>query len=96
MIQPADVADAPARGTRVVLHLKEDASSYSEAFTVERAIKAQSGNVPVPIFLKDKPDAEPKQLGDGAALWTRPKADIITEEYTDFYRSAAGQFDARR
>jgi molecular chaperone HtpG len=93
-IQAIDPAEAPARGTRVLLHLKEDAGSYAESFTVERTIKAQSGHVPVPIFLKDKPDAEPRQIADGAALWTRPRADVTTEEYTDFYRSVAGQFDA--
>ena len=92
-IQPADIAEAPARGTRVVLHLKEDAAGYTERFTVERTIKAQSGHVPVPIFLREKPDAEPAQIADGAALWTRPKAGITAEAYTDFYRSAAGQFD---
>jgi molecular chaperone HtpG len=93
MIQPVDLADAPARGTRVLLHLKEDAAGYTESFTIERTIKAQSGHVPVPIFLKDKPDAEPKQIADGAALWTKPKSEITAEEYKDFYRSAAGQFD---
>jgi molecular chaperone HtpG len=92
-IQPADLADAPARGTRVVLHLKEDAASYTERFTVERTIKAQSGHVPVPILLREKPNAEAQQIADGAALWTRPKAEITLEEYKDFYRTAAGQFD---
>ncbi len=92
-IQPAALADAPARGTRVLLHLKEDAASYTESFTVERTIKTQSGHVPVPIFLKDKPDAEPKQIADGAALWSKPKSEITADEYKDFYRSAAGQFD---
>jgi molecular chaperone HtpG len=92
-IQPIDLAQAPARGTSVVLHLKEDANSYTESHTVERTIKSQSGHVPVPIFLKDKPDAESKQIADGAALWTKPKAGITPEEYTDFYRSVAGQFD---
>ena len=92
-IQPLDPAEAPARGTRVTLHLKEDAASYTEPHTVERTIKAQSGHVPVPIFLKDKPDAEPRQITDGAALWTKPKATITPEAYTDFYRSVAGQFD---
>ncbi|WP_116089891.1 molecular chaperone HtpG [Sphingomonas crusticola] len=92
-IQTADIAEAPPRGTRVLLHLKEDAASYTQGFTIERTIKAQSGHVPVPIFLRDKPDAEPKQIADGAALWTKPKAEITSEEYTDFYRSAAGQFD---
>ncbi|MDF0486536.1 molecular chaperone HtpG [Sphingomonas sp. H39-1-10] len=92
-IQPVDTADAPARGTRVLLHLKEDATSYTESYTVERTIKTQSGHVPVPIFLKDAPDAEPKQIADGAALWTKPKSEITAEDYKDFYRSAAGQFD---
>ncbi len=93
-IQPVDVAEAPVRGTRVTLHLKEDASGYAEARTIERAIKAQSGHVPVPIALKDAPDAEPRQIADGAALWAKPKAEITAEEYTDFYRGVAGQFDA--
>jgi molecular chaperone HtpG len=92
-IQPVDTTEAPARGTRVLLQLKEDAASFAEDFTVERTIKNQSGHVPVPIFLKAKPDAEPKQIADGAALWTRPKAEITAEDYQDFYRSAAGQFD---
>ena len=52
------------------------------AHTIERTIKAQSGHVPVPIFLKDKPDAEPKQIADGAALWTRAQGrDHRTEDY---------------
>ncbi|MCB4860843.1 molecular chaperone HtpG [Sphingobium sp. PNB] len=92
-IQLVDIAGAPARGTRIVLHLKEDAASYTEPFTTQRIVTAQSGHVPVPIFLKEKPDAEEKQIADGAALWTRPRSDITAEEYTDFYRSTAGQFD---
>lgn len=92
-IQAADIADAPARGTRVILHLKEDAAAFTERFAVERTIRAQSGHVPVPILLREKPDAEPQQIADGAALWTRPKSEISAEEYTDFYRTAAGQFD---
>ena len=93
-IRAIDAADAPARGTRVTLHLKEDAASYTESFTVERTIKGQSGHVPVPIFLKERPDAEAKQIADGAALWTKPKTEISAEEYQDFYRSVAGQFDS--
>lgn len=93
-IRAADPAEAPARGTRVVLHLKEDAIGYTESATVERTVRAQSGHVPVAIFLKGKPDDEPRQIADGAALWTKPKAEISSEEYADFYRTVAGQFDA--
>jgi molecular chaperone HtpG len=93
-IRAVDLDAAPARGTRVILHLKaEDAKTYGEAWGVERAIKSHSGHVPVRIFLKDKPDAEARQIGDGAALWTKPKSQVTPEEYTDFYRSAAGQYD---
>jgi molecular chaperone HtpG len=89
----ADISEAPARGTRVILHLTEDAASYGERFTLERIVQAQSGHVPVPIFLVEKPGEAPAQIADGAALWTRPKSEITPEAYTDFYRSTAGQFD---
>lgn len=93
-IQPTDVADAPAHGTRVTLHLKEEAKDYATRWHVQSKVKAQSGHVPVPIFLKEKPDAEEEvSIADGAALWTKPKSEISEDEYKDFYRTSAGQFD---
>lgn len=92
-VSETELGEAPARGTRVVLHLKEDAADYTQRFSVEHKIKAQSGHVPVPIVLREKPDGEPQQIADGAALWTRAKSDISDEDYTDFYRTNAGQFD---
>jgi molecular chaperone HtpG len=92
-VSPAAPGDAPARGTRVVLHLMEDAKSYAERFTLERIVKAQSGHVPVPIAIVEKPGAEPVEVADGAALWTKPRSEIGATEYTDFYRSLAGHFD---
>ncbi len=84
---------APRRGTRVVLHLMDDAKTYAERSTVEPLIKAQSGHVPVPIAIVDKPGAAPAEITDGAALWAKPKAEIATADYTDFYRSIAVAFD---
>ncbi len=92
-IAPEDLSEAPARGTRVILHLTEEAKSYTERWTLERIVKAQSGHVPVPIAIVEKPGEEPKEIADGAALWVKPKSEITPEEYTDFYRSVAGQFD---
>jgi molecular chaperone HtpG len=89
----APAPDAPGRGTRVILHLMENAASYSERFTLERIVKAQSGHVPVPISIVDKPGGEPSEVADGAALWTKPRSDITAADYTDFYRSIAGLFD---
>jgi molecular chaperone HtpG len=91
-ITELDPAEAPARGARVTLHLMEDAKQYAERWTLERIVREQSGHVPVPISLAEA-GAEPEQIADGAALWARPKAEISKEEYADFYRSVAGQFD---
>ncbi len=90
---PVALDEAPARGTRVVLHVAEDAKSYTERWNLERIVKAQSGHVPVPIVFVEKPGAEPAEISDGGALWTKPRSEITPAEYTDFYRSIAGQFD---
>jgi len=81
-ISPAALADAPARGTRVVLHLMDDAKTYAERFTIERLIKAQSGHVPVPIAIVEKAGSEPTEISDGAALWAKPKSEISAADYT--------------
>lgn len=92
-VSPVALDDAPARGTRVVLALLDDAKTYAERWTLERIVKAQSGHVPVPIQLIEKPGAEATSLADGAALWTKLKSEIKPEDYTDFYRSVAAQYD---
>ena len=71
----------------------DDAKSYAERATVEPLIKAQSGHVPVPIAIVEKPGAAPAEITDGAALWAKPKSEISPADYTDFYRSIAVAFD---
>ena len=92
-ISAVPLPDAPARGTRVLLHLMDDAGDYTQRHTLERIVKTQSGHVPVPISIVEKPGAEPAQIADGAALWTKPRSEIPVADYTDFYRSVAGQLD---
>ena len=92
-VAPVALDEAPVRGTRVTLHLLEDAKSYAERWTLERIVREQSGHVPVPIALVEKPGAEATTLADGAALWAKPKSEISAQEYTDFYRSVAAQYD---
>ena len=92
-VSAAELAYAPLRGTRVVLHLMEDARSYTERATIERLVRAQSGHVPVPVSIVVAPAAEASEITDGAALWAKPKSAITPADYTDFYRSIAGQFD---
>ena len=87
---------APRRGTRVVLHLFEEAKDYTDRATVEQLIRAQSGHVPVPIAIVEKPGAAPVEDTDGAALWAKPKSEITPADYTDFYRSVAAPLTSRR
>ena len=92
-VSPVELSDAPARGTRITLNLMEDAKAYAARWSVERIVKEQSGHAPVPVSIIEKPGAEPAQLTDGTALWTRSKSEVSKEDHADFYRSLSGQYD---
>jgi molecular chaperone HtpG len=92
-VQQVDPDEAPARGTRVLLHLMDDAKTYASKWTIERIIREQSGHVPVPIEVSTKAGEAPAQVSDGTALWTRSKSEVNETEYADFYRGISGQYD---
>lgn len=92
-IVAVNLTEAPTRGTCVVLHLMQDAKKYTSKWSVEKIIRDQSGHVPVPIRLVEKDGAEPSQVSDGAALWTKPKSEISKQDYDNFYRGVSGQYD---
>jgi molecular chaperone HtpG len=92
-IAPLSAEAAPARGTRVILHLNEASKDYAEPFRIEQIVREHSGAVAVPIELRDTPDAEPRRLTDGAAVWAKARSAVTENEYTEFYRSLSGQFD---
>src|SRR5262249_60611730 len=75
-IAAAAATIAPRRGTRVVLHLMDDAKIYTERPNVERSIREQSGHVPVPIAIVEKPGAAPIEVTEGPALGTKPKGEV--------------------
>ena len=85
--------EAPAPGTRVVLHLNEASDDYLEPHRVEKILRDYSSAIAVPVDLVEAPGAEPRRITDGAALWNKPKSAVTEEEYTEFYRNLAGQFD---
>src|SRR5690606_26107519 len=71
----------------------QDAERYTQAFELERLIRNQSGHVPVPIRLQEKPGGEPREITDGTALWVKQRSEIPEAEYTDFYRGISGNYD---
>jgi molecular chaperone HtpG len=92
-IEPCPLEAAPARGTRVVLHLSTMAKDYLEASRIERIVREHSSALTVPIELVEAGSAEPRRLTDGSALWTKSKAAISAEDYAEFYHSLGGAFD---
>src|SRR5262249_56052289 len=71
-VSPAALDAAPRRGTRVVLHLMDDAKSYTERFRLEPIVRTQSGHVPVPIAIVHKPAAPPPHLTPRPPLSPHP------------------------
>jgi molecular chaperone HtpG len=92
-IAPLALEAAPPRGTRVILHLQEQAGEYLEPARVEQILREHSSAIAVPIALVESLGKEPRRLTDGSALWSRPKSAISAEDYAEFYRSLCGQFD---
>ena len=92
-IAPSAAEDAPTVGTRVALHLNSESDEFLEVHRIERVLREHSGALSIPIDIVGAPGEEPRRISDGVALWTKSKSDISQEEYNDFYRQLAGQFD---
>lgn len=76
-----------ARGTKIVLHLKENAHEFSSPDTIKRVIRQYSSFVPYPISVNGE------KVNTVQALWTKNKSEISEEEYTEFYKFIANAYD---
>jgi molecular chaperone HtpG len=81
-----------ARGTEIVLHLKEDAKKYLEPHEIGRVVSTYSDHILFPIELVDA-EGKSEQINSASALWQRPKSELKPEEYAEAYRSIAHAFD---
>ncbi|HLZ05447.1 MAG TPA: molecular chaperone HtpG [Bradyrhizobium sp.] len=81
-----------ARGTEIVLHLKEDARKYLETYEIERIVGAYSDNIQFPIELVPE-EGEPRQINSASALWQRSKSELKPEDYAQAYKQVANAFD---
>lgn len=93
VINALPLDQAPTHGTCVTLHLNEEGRDYAKPGYLARIVREHSSAIAIPVDVIEKDDAEPVRVAEGSALWMRSKSDIKPEEYTDFYRSLAGQFD---
>jgi len=90
-LMPVDIAEAPARGTVVELHLNEESLSYAEEHALDRIVQEYSAHVPVPI--RWRAGEETRELADGSALWVKPKSSVTADEYKEFYHHVATAWD---
>ena len=73
-------AERESRGTTITLHLKEDASEFTQNYRLEQIIKRHSDFVAFPIFMGEK------QLNQQKALWRRAPREVEAEQYSALYR----------
>jgi molecular chaperone HtpG len=88
-------AEDVARGTRIVLHLRKDAGEFLETPRLKGIVARYSDHVALPILLKIA-GAKEEKLNEAAALWMRPKGEITTLQYAEFYRFVSHGFDSPR
>lgn len=98
-IATVDKAD---RGTRIVLHLKSGEDEFADGWRLRNVIKKYSDHIALPIELpkeqaaaegEEAPAQEWEVVNRASALWTRPRTDVKEEEYQEFYKHIAHDYE---
>ena len=94
----------PERGTRVTLHLRDDALEFADGWRLRELVRKYSDHISLPIQMEGEkweegkeqgqpgkmvPTGEWETINQATALWSRPKKDITDEQYTQFYEQLA-------
>jgi molecular chaperone HtpG len=96
-----EVIDKPARGTEIVLHLREGEDEFLNDWKIKSIIRKYSDHITLPIVMKKSdwkdgeqvPTDEDETVNQASALWSRAKNDITEEQYEEFYKHVAHDFD---
>jgi len=101
--------ERPQRGTSITLHLRPEAEEFLNAWKIKQVIGKYSDHISLPILMEkeewkeSEKEGEPGQMvktgeweavNKASALWTRPKKDITDEQYQEFYKHVAHDFEA--
>ncbi|MEM9458635.1 MAG: molecular chaperone HtpG [Myxococcota bacterium] len=89
--------DRKIRGTRIELHLKEEAKEFLDRWRIESIVKRYSNFVLYPIKLqaiddKGVNDGDNKQVNAASAFWTKSPKDLTDDDYKEFYGHVMGGF----
>lgn len=77
------------RGTRVILHLKEQLTDLTEYHRIRSIIKKYSGFVPFPIKIGEE------IVNDVKPIWVEPKNQVTEEQHDDFYQNITHHQDEK-
>jgi len=97
-----ETVEKAARGTEVVLHLREGEDEFLNGHRLRNIISKYSDHITIPIRMykeavagdeEAKTEPELETVNRASALWARPKQDISDEEYNEFYKHVAHDFE---
>ena len=86
------------RGTSVTLHLRQDEEEFLEDFRLRSIINKYSDHISLPVMMNKRDDKgelsdEKEAVNKASALWARTKSEITDDEYKEFYKHVAHDFD---
>ena len=92
-----------ARGTAVTLHLRDGEDELLSGAALRTIVQKYSDHITIPILMRkeeipgkqaDTGDVETSEkVNQASALWARPKSEITQEQYQEFYKHVAHDFD---
>lgn len=87
-----------ARGTEVILHLKNDEDEFLSDWRLRTIITKYSDHINTPIQMLKRTDdgketAEWETVNRATALWTLPKNTVTEDQYREFYKHIAHDFE---
>lgn len=98
-----ETIDKPTRGTEVILHLRKDEDEFLNGMRLRNIVRKYSDHITLPIVMKkeewsqeDKKNTitdDDETINQASALWARPKNEITEEQYHEFYKHVAHDFD---
>ncbi len=99
-ISPAEKAE---RGTDIILTLREGEDEFLSSWRLREILRRYSDHISIPIRMKKEEWDEKKSeyvtkdeeetVNQASALWTRNKSDITEEQYVEFYKHVAHDFE---
>ena len=98
-----ETVEKTGRGTEVILHLREDEDSLLSGWQIRTIIRKYSDHITLPILMKKEEWSKEKSANEitdedetvnqASALWARPKSDITQDQYHEFYKHVAHDFE---